>query len=250
MTSPGAAEPFWLTVFLDYPAAEFDAGVGFWRAGTGYALSTARGDGGEFATLVPSAGSDYLRVQRIGDGPTRLHLDVHVTDLWSTAAAAEAAGAELVEASTGGHLVLRTPAGFTFCLVMQEAAVVPPAATWPSGHHSRVNQLCLDVPRQRYTREVEFFRGLLGGRWSEVDAPETALRPADGYPIDVRLQPAELSKSVTSHLHVVTDDVDAEVARLAALGARPRAARPGKTILEAPGGTALCVVAIGRGEQG
>ena len=249
MTLPGAADPFWLTVFLDYPAAEFDAGVGFWGGGTGYALSAARGDGGEFATLVPPAGNDYLKVQRIGDGPTRLHLDVHVTDLWSTAAAAEAAGAELVETPAGGHLVLRSPAGFTFCLVTQEAAVVPSAATWPSGHHSRVNQLCLDVPRKCHAREVEFFRGLLGGRWSEVDAPETALRPAAGYPIDVRLQPAELSPTVTAHLHVVTDDVDAEVARLSALGARPRASRPGKTILEAPGGTALCVVAIGRGEQ-
>ena len=36
MTPSGAAEPFWLTVFLDYPAAEFDAGVRFWRAATGY----------------------------------------------------------------------------------------------------------------------------------------------------------------------------------------------------------------------
>jgi hypothetical protein len=245
---PAPAAPFWLTVFLDYPATEFDAGVGFWQACTGYGMSAVRGDGGEFATLVPPSGDDYLRVQRLSTGPTRLHLDVHVADLCSAAEAAQAAGAELVEESLHGHFVLRSPAGFTFCLVTRPAATVPAAVAWPSGYRSRVTRLCLDVPRKRYAREVVFLKRLLGGEWIELEAPEAALRTAAGGALDVRLQPAEFLDTVTSHLHVATESMDAEVARLSALGARSRAARPGKTILEVPGGTAVCVVAVGAGE--
>jgi hypothetical protein len=243
VTSTGPEAPFWLTVFLDYPAGEFDAGVAFWRSLTGYSLSAVRGVEGEFATLLPSVGDDYLRVQRLADGHTRLHLDVHVSDPWAVAAELERAGAELVDESRHSYVVLRSPAGFTFCLVSGAASVVPPAADW-SSHASRVTRFCLDVPRKRYAEEVAFFQRLLPGGWTEVADPETALRAAVKGALDVRLQPAELATIVTSHLHVATDDLEAEVERLEAAGARARAARAGKTILEAPGGSALCVVEV------
>jgi hypothetical protein len=248
VTRPGAAEPFWLTAFLDYPAGEFDAGVGFWRAATGYGLSTPRGEAGEFATLVPSSGNDYLRVQRLGEGPTGLHLDVHVPETWEAAERAMVAGAELVSESPHGYFVLRSPAGFPFCLVTAAADVVPPAADWPAGHRSRVSRFCLDIPRRSYADEVVFFEQVLGGQWLTTPDHETALRLAGTAAIDIRLQPAELARSVTAHLHVATDDLEAEVARLSAHGAMPRASRRGKTILEAPGGAALCVVAV-EGEE-
>ncbi len=246
--SPAAAEPFWLTAFLDYPAGEFDAGVGFWRAATGYELSAPRGEAGEFATLVPPSGDDYLRVQRLGDGPTGLHLDVHVAEPWTVAEAAEAAGGELVSESPHSFFVMHSPAGFAFCLVSQPAEAVPLPLRWPAGHRSQVSRLCLDVPRRRYAAEVTFMQEILGGQWLLEPEPETALRLAGLGALDLRLQPAELARTVTSHLHVVTNDLAAEVARLAALGARPRASRAGRTILEAPGGTALCVVAVEAGE--
>ena len=248
MSLPVAAEPFWLTAFLDYPPSEFEAGVGFWRAATGYDLSPARGEASEFATLVPPDGDDYLRVQRLGEGPSGLHLDVHVAEPWTAAEVAEAAGAELVSESRHGYFVLRSPAGFGFCLVAEPADAVPLPRRWPAGHRSRVSRLCLDVPRRLYADEVRFFEHVLAGQWLKAPDPETALRLAGAGAIDLRLQPAELARTVTSHLHVVTNDLEGEVARLAALGARPRASRPGKTILEAPGGTALCVVALEAGE--
>jgi hypothetical protein len=68
----------WLTVFLDFPTDAFDAGVAFWREATGSGLSPFRGTAGEFATLLPSAGDAYLRVQRIMDGSGGHHLDLHV----------------------------------------------------------------------------------------------------------------------------------------------------------------------------
>lgn len=247
MTTPDR-QPAWLTVFLDFPAAEFGAGTRFWAAATGYEMSAARGEQGEFATLVPPCGDPFLKVQMLGEGPTRLHLDLHVADPFAAAEAAEAAGAELVEESPHGYFVLRSPAGFTFCLVAHPGSEVPLPVDWPAGHRSRVSRFCLDVPRKWYRAEVAFFQELLAGRWFGVEQPETALRPAHGWAVGVRLQPAELFGEVTSHLHIVTDDLVAEVALLESLGARGRAVRTGKAILEAPGGTALCVVALDTAE--
>ncbi len=236
-------QPEWLTVFLDFPAGEFDTGTRFWTGATGYALSPFRGTNDEFTTLLPPAGGAYLKAQRLGDGPTRLHLDLHVSHPFAAAEAAEAIGAELVEESPHGYFVMRSPAGFTYCLVEPGPTAVPQPVLWPDGHRSRVSRFCLDVPRKLYAAEVAFFRELLCGRWLEVAEPETALRPADDWALDVRLQPAEFATEVTTHLHLVTDDLAAEVARLVELGARQRAVRTGKAILEVPGGAAMCVVA-------
>jgi hypothetical protein len=85
--------PFWLSAFLDFDAASFERGVRFWRDVTGFAVSPARGADGEFATLVPPDGDDYLRVQRLADGPGRIHLDVHVPDPRAAADRAIALGA-------------------------------------------------------------------------------------------------------------------------------------------------------------
>jgi hypothetical protein len=52
----------WLTVFLDFPAGSFEAGVAFWREATGSGRSPFRGVHGEFATLLPPSGDAYLRV--------------------------------------------------------------------------------------------------------------------------------------------------------------------------------------------
>lgn len=82
-------QPHWLTVFLDYPAVEFDAGTRFWLGVTGYELSPLRGDRDEFASLLPGTGDDYLKVQRLEQGSTRLHLDLHVPDPFAAAETAE-----------------------------------------------------------------------------------------------------------------------------------------------------------------
>jgi len=120
----------WLTVFLDFPAGSFDAGVAFWREVTGYGLSAARGAHGEFATLQPSAGDAYLRVQRIRDGAGGCHLDLHVdtetASLDTVARRAQEAGA-LVRNAEPGLVVAESPGGFLFCLTRWDGErVVPP----------------------------------------------------------------------------------------------------------------------------
>src|SRR4051812_7423425 len=103
----------WTTAFLDLPPPAFDAGAAFWCATTGSTLSPARGSRGEFATLLPPDGDAYLRVQRLDDGPARVHLDLHVDDVDASAAQALALGA--TEVAQPGHVVLASPGGFPFC---------------------------------------------------------------------------------------------------------------------------------------
>jgi hypothetical protein len=76
-----AAEPAWISVFIDLAAEEYDHAVRFWTEVTGYSLSPTRGVRGEFATLRPPAGRDYLRVQRLAHVPSRIHLDLHVAEV-------------------------------------------------------------------------------------------------------------------------------------------------------------------------
>jgi hypothetical protein len=107
----------WVTVFLDFPAGRFDAGVAFWQRVTGYGLSPSRGAAGEFATLLPPLGDAYLRVQRTGSGPGGCHLDLHVDtsaeSLNAVAARAEAAGARTVHREDG-LVVAASPPGSRF----------------------------------------------------------------------------------------------------------------------------------------
>lgn len=242
------ATPFWLTAFADFPAPEFEDGVEFWRSATGHRLSSRRGQFDEFASLLPSAGDEYLRVQRLGDGPTRVHLDLHVDDPWTVAEAAEAAGAELIADSGHGYLIMRSPAGQVFCLVTAALDEVPPATQWPAGHSSRVTEVCLDVPSVRYPAEVKFWKSLLGGDWAARGGDDPLVRRASGgWALGLLLQPAVIATEVSGHLHLSTDDRPAEVERLTALGARARAVRTGWTVMEAPGGLSLCVLDLGDG---
>lgn len=242
-----AARPFWLTAFLDFPAAEFDAGVRFWTHATGFDASAPRGEQSEFATLLPGSGDDYLRVQRLGDGVTRLHLDLHVADPLAAAEVAEGLGAEVLDGSRHSFVVLRSPGGIVFCFVTQPAATVPPAAVWSTGHSSRLAQVCWDIPRARFDADVAFWQGLLAGEWTAPDASEVVTRKAGELAVDLRLQPAEVAREVVGHLHQVTDDRSAEVARLTAAGAVARSVRETQTMLETPGGVPLCVLDQQRG---
>ena len=239
-----ATRPFWLTAFLDFPAAEFDRGAGFWARATGWPLSQARGEHAEFASLVPPAGADYLRLQRLGTGETRLHLDVHVADPEEAALAAHECGARIVRQASPGLVVMQSPAGFDFCLTRQDRRGTPGPATWPAGHRSRVGQLCLDVPPQAHPAELEFWTATLSGRVRpSASRPEFSWIDLDGeFPIRVLVQRLDLAGRMGAHLDIGTDDRPAEVARLTGEGALVRAVRDGWTVLEAPGGTSFCVL--------
>ncbi|KAA1426044.1 VOC family protein [Nocardioides antri] len=234
--------PTWITAFLDSTPAAFDDSVAYWSALTGYDLSPPRGDAGEFATLVPRDGDAFLRVQRLAEGPDRIHLDLHVPD--ARAAADAAVGLGATEVADLGYVVLRSPGGFTFCYVTHEAATRPRPATWPGGHSSLVDQVCLDIPATSYDRESLFWSELTG--WEERGSTvstdfHSLVRPA-GQPIRLLLQRLhDPTGDVRAHLDWATSDRAAETERHVGLGATVRDTQSHWTVLEDPTGRVYCL---------
>ncbi len=200
---------------------------------------SARCGGGAFATLLPPDGDPYLRVQVVGDGPARVHLDLHAEDVAGLAGRAVALGAVRVFAEPG-LVVCRSPAGLAFCVVAWAGERVRPA---PVGG-AVVDQVCLDVPVERFEAEANFWSALTGWARRATDLPEFdfLVRPP-GLPLRLLLQrtgggPAGM------HLDWACADVPAEVARQVALGASVVRRVPGQwTTLRDPSGREYCVTA-------
>ncbi|HEX5200815.1 MAG TPA: VOC family protein [Actinoplanes sp.] len=228
----------WVTGFLDSPSVDVEP---FWLAVTGTTLS-ARRDGGVFATLLPADGDAYLRVQVVGGGPARAHLDLHVADVPAGAAEAVALGAVVVSADEG-LVVLRSPAGIVFCVTPWRGEGVRPAPVrWPVGQASAVDQLALDIPAGAYEAEVEFWAALTGWQRRASDLPEFRfLQGAPGLPVRLLMQRIGTSAAGV-HLDFACDGVEAEVARHAELGATVvRRSAGGWTTLRDPAGREYCV---------
>jgi hypothetical protein len=233
--------PFWVTGFVDLAPESYVAGLAFWRDVTGWEVSPRRGVEGEFVSLMPPAGGDHLRVQRLASGPSRVHLDLHVDDPQSAADGATALGAEVL--AKPGHIVLRSPGGFTFCLVDHTAAVPAPASTWPGGHTSLVDQVCLDIPDLRFDGEVEFWLAVTGRELVESIRPEFARlrRPAD-QGLELLVQRLEESTgAVRGHLDIGCSDRAAETERHLALGAGHVKTYDAWTVLTDPAGSPYCI---------
>lgn len=245
------SRPYWLSAFLDLPADRHAAGTAFWSEVTGYAVSDPRGPHGEFATLVPPDGDDYLRVQRVEDGEPRIHVDVHVDDPRGTADELTARGARVV-ADEGDYLTLTSPGGMVFCLVSHPAGRRPPPATRSGGHASYVDQVCLDIPPSRYDAELDFWHALTG--WARRDPRPGSefgrLTPDQGQPLQLLLQRLDDEQDrVTAHLDWASTDHAAEIDRHVRCGAEERGDFEGWTVLVDPTGMAYCVTRRTAGDR-
>jgi Glyoxalase-like domain len=216
----------WLDAFVDVPessAADFRA---FWSAVTGWPESTARGDRGQFRSLLPSQGRAYLRVQELDEGP-RIHVDLMSHDLTGDAARLESLGAGRV-LTLDDVEILRSPGGQVFCLVLDdEPRPVVPRETWPSiwpgGQRSRLTHVCIDVPPAVYDAEVAFWAEATGWAASPTSRPEFRFVTPPGGSVPLRLLIQRLDHPgdrAGAHLDLGTDDIPAEVERLIALGAQ------------------------------
>jgi hypothetical protein len=243
----------WLTVFLDFPAAEFEPGIAFWRAVTGYGLSSFRGPGGDFATLLPPSGDAYLRVQRVLAGNGGYHLDLHVdtaeVSLDQAAGQAVALGATVRHREAGEVIVVDSPGGFTFCLVRWEGErAVPPPRTIDSSGASRVDTLCLDIPPELFAGENAFWAALTGQAPQAAPVPGFAYLtgPAGaGMPVRLLLQQleeAEPGQRVRGHVDFGCTDPAAAVAWHVGHGARVTGTFQYWTVLNDPAGHEYCLV--------
>lgn len=230
--------PFWLTIFLDLPAAQHERGVDFWQAATGYRLSPTRGDHEEFSTLVPPAGDAHLKLQRTAAGEPGVHLDVHVDDLDRAVLRARELGAQLL--ARPGHAVLRSPAGFVFCLVSEPSGEPAPRSDWGT-HRSRVDQLTIDIAYDAWVTETDFWSGLTGWQVRRGSRAEFARldTPAE-LPVRILLQRLD-EGSTRGHVDIATDDRGREIERLAAHGAESVRPAAGWTVMAGPDGSTFCV---------
>lgn len=227
----------WLSSFLDLPAATEVVQRKFWAEVTGYEVSEPRGDAGEFTTLLPVDGEEYLRVQRTGDLRPKIHLDLHVSDPRAAAEVAKALGA--TEVADLGYVVLASPGGLLFCLVTHAAVQVPSPARWPEGHVSRVYQATVDIPSERYDSESRFWASLLDAELETIERRREyrLLRSRSAVALRLLLQRLDESHGqVRAHLDVGTDDRVAETSRHWQLGANVVGVHDFWTVLSDPGG--------------
>ncbi|MFI7601825.1 VOC family protein [Actinoplanes sp. NPDC049681] len=227
----------WITGFLDSPSR---AAEGFWQAVTGSGLSARRGPGGEFATLLPGCGDAYLRVQVVGDGPARAHLDLHVERVAAQARRVVGLGAAVVH-EEDGLVVLRSPAGLPFCLVAWHGeAARPEPVSWPGGR-SLVDQWCLDIPATSFGAEADFWAAVTGWPRRSGSRPEFdfLVRP-DGMPLRLLLQRTG-GAAPGMHPDVASEDRRAEVLRHEELGASVVRVAESWTTLRDPVGRLYCV---------
>jgi catechol 2,3-dioxygenase-like lactoylglutathione lyase family enzyme len=237
----------WLTAFIDRPAASFDVTAAFWSSVTGSTLSPPRGETGQFATLVPPEGDAYLRVQRIDAGSGGSHLDLHVDDVaWQSEAATAAGATERYRRP--GLVILTSPAGFHFCVVGHHGETTRPPSqpVDDAGHLALVDQLCLDVPADRFEDECEFWADLTGWRrgHSTVRPEFDYLDRPDPLPMRLLLQRRDDSDGpARAHLDIACDDVHALVERHVALGATTVERFEHWTTMADPAGLAYCITA-------
>jgi hypothetical protein len=228
-----------MTAFLDFPAESYEQGLAFWQAATSQVPSAARGDHDEFRTLLPITGDDFLRVQRLGEGDTRVHLDLHVDDQTVARERAAELGARLVH--DNDYATFHSPAGVVFCTVSQPCSRPPTPADW-GGHLSLIDRVGIDVPAALHPAECAFWSAMLG--WPPVPGTGPGVvelaRP-EGQPLGLRLWAVPDATEVRVQLDVATDDRRAEVRRLTALGADKLAEGPAETLMQGPAGVSFRV---------
>jgi hypothetical protein len=238
--------PIWLTAFVDLPAERYEDGAAFWEGVTGYRRSAPRGEDGQFATLVPPAGQDHLRLQRVdrlvGHRP-RIHLDLHVEERPAAVAEAVGLGATIAAEPYDDVTILHSPHGMVFCLVTGGAGDRTPPAEWPDGHTSLVDQVCLDIPPASYDEECAFWQRLTGWELSHREGSEfsSLVRPA-GMPLRLLLQRLDDGDGpVTAHLDLATTDRSRETPRHESLGATVLRSHDFFTVLRDPAGSVYCI---------
>jgi Glyoxalase-like domain len=106
-------------VVIDVPPADHHRQLEFWQAATGQPLARNPRHPEYHGAALP--GQEFgLLVQRLEEGPSRVHLDIHTDDLEAEVARLEGLGAERVR-QVQGWWIMRDPAGLLFCVVPDPA---------------------------------------------------------------------------------------------------------------------------------
>ena len=104
-------------IVIDVPPADHDRELVFWSAATGQPLAQFD-QHPEYHGAALKGQELELLIQRLGDGPGRVHIDIHTDDPAAEIARLEELGAERVQ-QVHSWWVMRDPAGLVFCVIPQ-----------------------------------------------------------------------------------------------------------------------------------
>jgi len=117
-------------------------------------------------------------------------------------------------------------------------------------HRSRLYGVFVDSPFEHADAAMTFWPSALGAsdiRAATPGDPYTALHGV--LPTGLTFEVQAVDDAARYHLDIETDDVEAEVARLTALGAVEHQRQPSWVIMKAPGGHLFCVVPVQSGQD-
>jgi hypothetical protein len=105
-------------VVIDVAEPAHDAALAFWQGAVGQDLPQYTRFP-EYHGAMLDGQRIGLLVQRIGGGPSRIHIDIHASDVAAEVARLEQLGAERVD-EREYWTVMRDPGGLLFCVVVDD----------------------------------------------------------------------------------------------------------------------------------
>ena len=112
-------------------------------------------------------------------------------------------------------------------------------------HHSRLADFIIDSRSDDLDTTARFWSAALGLRVADPDSGGTGqYAEFAGVPGDLHVEVQKVDHPSRVHLDIETDDIDAEVARLEALGATRVAFVKRWWVMQAPDGQRFCVVPL------
>ena len=242
MTQPSRLAGF----IIDCQGGPLANATRFWSGALGLpVVEPDEGGGGRYAVLAPAAAGLHLEVQVV-EHPSRLHLDIEARDIEAEVARLTALGAvEVMRPKHNRWVVLQAPTGHRFCVIAWREREAPASVVVMANakHRSALVAFVLDCQVENLDRAVAFWSAALhravASRDQDGDGKYAELETAPDEPF-LLLQKVEHDPRV--HLDIETDDLDAEVARLEALGAQRLNFVTRWWVLQAPTGHRFCVV--------
>ena len=109
-------------------------------------------------------------------------------------------------------------------------------------HRSRLSVVLIDCPLEKMDAGVEFWSHALGKALLLPDDPSSPYVGLEGKYGNLQVGLQSIDGESRVHLDIETDDVEAEVQRLEAIGARCKEQVESWWVMEAPSGHVFCVV--------
>lgn len=118
-------------------------------------------------------------------------------------------------------------------------------------HRSRLAGFIIDCQTDDLDTATRFWSGALGLPIGELSPEESGTyAKLDDAPGELHIEVQKVTHPSRVHLDIEADDIDAEVRRLEALGAKRVAAVHTWVVMEAPTGQRFCVVRMKHPERG